>query len=704
MGYAALLGFTAQHLSRRQATDSDPDEDTDAGQKEIYSSWALLILILLLIIAFFTSYVLQSKKIQAVHETVISIFAGMVIGLILRLTAVTSVLDAVSFDYQFFFNLLLPPIILASGYELHQGNFFRNIGTILTFAFAGTFISALVLAAILWLWTRIPLEGLDITFVEALSVGATLSATDPVTILAIFNTYKVDPKLYTCIFGESILNDAIAIVLFETAQKYREGATAGKLTVLSLFESIGVFLLVFTGSVMIGVVIGLLTSLLLKLTHIRREPKIESCVIILIAYASYFFANAIHMSGIVSLLFCGICMKHYAYHNMSRRTQLTTKFTFGIMAQLSENFIFIYLGLSLFTEPGLEYKPLFILITVIGICVARWCAVFPLSSAINWFIRYRARRRGMEVAEEIPGNWKIMIFWAGLRGAVGVALAAGLVGPNGFALRATVLVVVVLTVIIFGGTTARMLEILNIRTGVVEEIDSDDEFDIEPVPQHSGAYTRKNGSAFGHTPKSSLAGNGGIGLGYVNGKQARRKTGDSSYSTGNVNGSPTVQPEFGRRNSSKAHLGKGQHDAHNAAEQGLLDPDEFSNVDAEDEEDLDLPPAARRSPRRPSPANPSSSSEVDSNNPYPVSGSRTSESHQQGMTARGAFSQILNATSEDAGNLFNRIDEGFLKPHLLLDPGGGHGHGHGHGYHGQRHWDGNGGGGGAAGSSSGGGS
>lgn len=128
MGYAALLGFTAHHLSRRQATDSDPDEDTDAGQKEIYSSWALLILILLLIIAFFTSYVLQSKKIQAVHETVISIFAGMVIGLILRLTAVTSVLDAVSFDYQFFFNLLLPPIILASGYELHQVRSAETLG------------------------------------------------------------------------------------------------------------------------------------------------------------------------------------------------------------------------------------------------------------------------------------------------------------------------------------------------------------------------------------------------------------------------------------------------------------------------------------------------------------------------------------------------------------------------------------------------
>lgn len=240
---------------------------------------------------------LQMRKIQAVHETVLSIFAGMVVGLVLRLTAAQSVLGAVSFDYQFFFNLLLPPIILNSGYELHQGNFFRNIGTILTFAFAGTFISAMVLGAILYVWTRIPLEGLDISFVEAMSVGATLSATDPVTILAIFNTYKVDPQLYTVIFGESILNDAIAIVLFETAQKYREGAAAGRLTMLSLFESIGVFLLVFFGSLVIGLVVGVGTSLLLKYTLVRRFPKIESCLVILIAYATYFFSNAVHMSG-----------------------------------------------------------------------------------------------------------------------------------------------------------------------------------------------------------------------------------------------------------------------------------------------------------------------------------------------------------------------------------------------------------------------
>ncbi len=168
----------------------------------------------------------------------------------------------------------------------------------MTFAFAGTLISAIVLGIILYLWTRIPLEGLDISFVEALSVGATLSATDPVTILAIFNSYKVDPKLYTVIFGESILNDAVAIVLFETAQRYKEGGSIGSgLSVFSLLQGVGVFLLIFFGSLLIGVAVGIGTALGLKYTLVRRYPKIESSLIVLIAYACYFFSNGMHMSG-----------------------------------------------------------------------------------------------------------------------------------------------------------------------------------------------------------------------------------------------------------------------------------------------------------------------------------------------------------------------------------------------------------------------
>lgn len=79
----------------------------------------------------------------------------------------------------------------------------------------------------------------------------------------------------------------------------------------------------------------------------------------------YIDAPADDISGIVSLLFCGITLKHYAYHTMSRRTQRTTKYMFAVLAQLSENFIFIYLGLNLFTQEVQVFKPLFILVSAV---------------------------------------------------------------------------------------------------------------------------------------------------------------------------------------------------------------------------------------------------------------------------------------------------------------------------------------------------
>lgn len=110
---------------------------------------------------------------------------------------------------------------------------------------------------------------------------------------------------------------------------------------------------------------------------------------------------------------------------------------------------------------------------------SRYAAVFPISELINWVYHTRGQRY-----EELPHSYQMMLFWAGLRGAVGVALAAGITGDNADALRTTILVVVVLTVIIFGGTTARMLEVLGIRVGVEDEDASDD--DDEPWSSHHG--------------------------------------------------------------------------------------------------------------------------------------------------------------------------------------------------------------------------
>lgn len=337
---------------------------------------------------------------------------------------------------------------------------------------------------------------------------------------------------------------------------------------------------------------------------------------------------------------------------MSRRTQLTTKYLFGVMAQLSENFIFIYLGLSLFTDNNLQFKPLLIIVTVAGICVARWAAVFPLSRLINWFIRYRAKRRGKEAADELPYSYQAMLFWAGLRGAVGVALAAGLSGENAYALKATVLVVVVLTVIIFGGTTARMLEILGIRTGVVEEIDSDDEFDIEAVS--GGSYYKRAGTGIGHVPRRNGS---SVPLDAVNGNSNSRR----GFASGNA--SPHDRPSSLNRKNSAGRRSE--------AEQDLLGRSGNTTDDDAESDTSDLPPAARRSPL---PRNQPRDGDLGSAS-YPTSG--TTDYHVPTITASSAISSLINGTVEDHAAWFRQLDEGFIKPKLLLDGGQGHGGGGG---------------------------
>ncbi|EKM52396.1 uncharacterized protein PHACADRAFT_260743 [Phanerochaete carnosa HHB-10118-sp] len=402
-----------------------------------------------------------------------------------------------TFKHTLFFNLLLPPIILNSGYELKQENFFRNFGSILTFAFLGTMISAVGVGVLVYIYSFLGLESLELSLIECLTFGSTLSATDPVTILAIFNQYKVDPKLYTIIFGESLLNDAVSIVMYETLSQFH----GTEIYAWSIFHGIGIFLLSFSVSMALGVVFGLAMSLLLKHSSLSHYPGIESCLVALSAYTCYFFSNGTSMSGIVSLLFCGITLKHYAYHTMSRRTQRTTKYIFSTLAQLSENFIFIYLGLSLFTSPPSStkvtnyFKPLFIIITTVAVVFTRYAAVFPLSEAINLFHRHARGQR----SEEIPHSYQMMLFWAGLRGAVGVALAAGFKGDNAQTLRTTVLVVVVLTVITFGGTTAYMLQVLGIRTGVEDNTASSSDEDLPRSGWFSGYGRRGNGRWTGYT-------------------------------------------------------------------------------------------------------------------------------------------------------------------------------------------------------------
>lgn len=115
---------------------------------------------------------------------------------------------------ELFLILLLPPIIFESGYNMRKKPFFKNIGAILLYSFIGTFIAIFLSSVMFWETGKITSPAF--TWQESFAFGSLISATDPVSVLAIFKELDADVSLNAIVFGESIFNDAIALVMYDS--------------------------------------------------------------------------------------------------------------------------------------------------------------------------------------------------------------------------------------------------------------------------------------------------------------------------------------------------------------------------------------------------------------------------------------------------------------------------------------------------------
>ncbi|NXJ69382.1 SL9A6 protein, partial [Rostratula benghalensis] len=304
-------------------------------------------------------------------------------------------LRKVTFDPEVFFNILLPPIIFYAGYSLKRRHFFRNLGSILAYAFLGTAISCLVIGSVVYgcvaLMKVTGQLGGDFYFTDCLLFGAIVSATDPVTVLAIFHELQVDVELYALLFGESVLNDAVAIVLSSSIVAYQPaGDNSHTFDVTAMFKSIGIFLGIFSGSFAMGAATGVVTALIsfllslticnvTKFTKLREFPLLETGLFFLMSWSTFLLAEAC----VVAVLFCGITQAHYTYNNLSTESQHRTKQLFELLNFLAENFIFSYMGLALFTFQNHVFNPTFVVGAFLAIFLGRAANIYPLSFLLN---------------------------------------------------------------------------------------------------------------------------------------------------------------------------------------------------------------------------------------------------------------------------------------------------------------------------------
>jgi len=171
-----------------------------------------------------------------------------------------------------------------------------------------------------------------LNFVESFAFGSLISAVDPVATLAIFQALDVDPVLNMLVFGESILNDAVAIVLttvvIESGAPGLEDVGAGQQILNGIMRFLGVFL----GSAGIGTLVALISALVLKHIDLYTNPSLEFGFMLCCVYSPYALAEGMHLSGIMAILFCGIVMSQYAHFNLSPVTQITMQQTMRCLA------------------------------------------------------------------------------------------------------------------------------------------------------------------------------------------------------------------------------------------------------------------------------------------------------------------------------------------------------------------------------------
>eukprot|EP01135_Chromosphaera_perkinsii_P003040 Nk52_evm22s233 gene=Nk52_evmTU22s233 len=440
---------------------SSPHEETASGEKaHQFKSVGLLILLLLLLLTILTIWLFKRVRFKYIHETGASILYGIIAGAVIKFGLNPELHSVVAFNAKLFFYLLLPPIVFNAGFQMKiMTHFFHNFGAIVAYAFIGTIFQCIMTGILTFLVVLIfgrliPVESLPLSLADCLGFGAMISATDTVAVLAIFEELKADIGLYAMVFGESALNDAVAIGLYNTVKDFKTSPSG--VTFWNIFWAGIHFVSNFLAAFAIGVGIALVTSLFMKKSSIRRYPLLESTLFMLLSYSTFLISEFARFSGIVSVLFCGMTHARYTYVNMSLESRRRTKESISLMSFMAENFIFAYLGVTLFTSQKHQWRPVFIVMSLFITLLSRGCAILPISYVLNL-----TRKQ-----DKIPQSHQMMMWWVGLRGAIAFALAMENTTSEGKQIIMTAaLVIVIVTMLVFGGTTASMMEVLGIETG-----------------------------------------------------------------------------------------------------------------------------------------------------------------------------------------------------------------------------------------------
>lgn len=318
------------------------------------------------------------------------------IGLVLVGFSLTFIKELPAFNItpELILTLLVPPLVYEAAFLLDFKDLRRELPLVTMLAVPGVILTTLLVGGMVAF-------GAGIGLPYALVFGALIAATDPVAVVALFRSLGAPRRLQVLLEGESLLNDGTAIVLFNLMLVV---ALTGN---FNLGQGIIQFIIVAGGGILVGVAASVLIS---ELIGRIDNALVETTLTTVLAYGAYILAEYVFgVSGVLAVVAAGLVSGENRPRGMSPTTRIAVFNFWEYAAFLANSFVFLIIGIRIEINSLVQNLPA-ILWAILAVLIARAVTVFGLS----W------------LRKDIPVNWKFILFWGGLRGAISLSLALSL--------------------------------------------------------------------------------------------------------------------------------------------------------------------------------------------------------------------------------------------------------------------------------------